>query len=125
VRQVEADEGQRPDLPGSLEREELRALHKEVYANEILQWVADFTYLRCWEGVVLDALRMALTRCAASADVDLVHHSDAGSRYTSYAFTQVLDDHATSGCTRRPTTIRQPNWVLYASKYVPTPSLNQ
>jgi putative transposase len=22
-----------------------------------------------------------------------VHHSDAGSQYTSYAFTQVLDDH--------------------------------
>jgi putative transposase len=84
-------------------------------------WVADFTYLRCWEGVVffsfvldvfsrrvvgwqfashmrtdlvLDALRMALTRRAAGADVDLVHHSDAGSQYTSYAFTQVLDDHA-------------------------------
>jgi hypothetical protein len=70
-------------------------------------WVADFTYLRCWEGVVffsfvidvfsrrvvgwqfashmrtdlvLDALRMALTRRAAGADVDLVHHSDAGSQ---------------------------------------------
>jgi putative transposase len=84
-------------------------------------WVADFTYLRCWEGVVFfsfvidvfsrrvvgwqfashmrtdlvaDALRMALTRRAAGADVDLVHHSDAGSQYTSYAFTQVLDDHA-------------------------------
>ena len=69
-------------------------------------WVADFTYLRCWEGVVffsfvldvfsrrvvgwqfashmrtdlvLDALRMALTRRAAGADVGLVHHSDAGS----------------------------------------------
>jgi putative transposase len=84
-------------------------------------WVADFTYLRCWEGVVffsfvidafsrrivgwqfaghmrtdlvLDALRMALTRRQVGADVDLVHHSDAGSQYTSYAFTQVLDDHA-------------------------------
>jgi putative transposase len=84
-------------------------------------WVADFTYLRCWEGVVffsfvidvcsrrvvgwqfaehmrtdlvLDALRMALTRRQAGADVDLVHHSDAGSQYTSYAFAQVLDDHA-------------------------------
>jgi putative transposase len=84
-------------------------------------WVADFTYLRCWEGLVffsfvidvfsrrvvgwqfaghmrtdlvLDALRMALTRRHAGADVDLVHHSDAGSQYTSYAFTQVLDDHA-------------------------------
>jgi transposase InsO family protein len=83
-------------------------------------WVADFTYLRCWEGVVffsfvldafsrrvvgwqfstsmrtdlvLDALRMALTRRQAGADVQLIHHSDAGSQYTSYAFQQELDDH--------------------------------
>jgi putative transposase len=66
-------------------------------------WVADFTYLRCWDGVVffsfvidaysrrvvwqfashmrtdlvLDALRMALTRRTAGADVQLVHHSDS------------------------------------------------
>lgn len=86
--------------------------------NEL--WVADFTYLRCWEGLaffsfvvdvysrriigwqfashmrtdlVLDALRMALTRREHGADVELVHHSDAGSQYTSFAFTQVLDDH--------------------------------
>jgi putative transposase len=83
-------------------------------------WVADFCYLRCWEGVVffafvidvysrrvvgwqlaghmrtdlvLDALRMALSQRRNGADVELVHHSDAGSQYTSYAFTQVLDDH--------------------------------
>jgi transposase InsO family protein len=83
-------------------------------------WVADFTYLRCWEGVVffsfvidvfsrrvvgwqfashmrtdlvLDALRMALTRREQGAAVELIHHSDAGSQYTSYAFGQVLDDH--------------------------------
>jgi putative transposase len=83
-------------------------------------WLADFTYLRCWEGVVffsfvidaysrrvvgwqfashmrtdlvLDALRMALTRRDAGADVELIHHSDAGSQYTSFAFQQVLDDH--------------------------------
>ena len=83
-------------------------------------WVADFTYLRCWEGVVffsfvidvfsrrvvgwqfashmrtdlvLDALRMALTRRQAGADIELVHHSDAGSQYTSYDFNEALDDH--------------------------------
>jgi putative transposase len=83
-------------------------------------WLADFTYLRCWEGLVffsfvidafsrrvvgwqfaphmrtdlvLDALRMALTRRRAGADVELIHHSDAGSQYTSFAFNQVLDDH--------------------------------
>jgi transposase InsO family protein len=70
-------------------------------------WVADFTYLRCWEGLVffsfvidvfsrrvvgwqfashmrtdlvLDALRMALTRRDPGADVELIHHTDAGSQ---------------------------------------------
>ena len=83
-------------------------------------WLADFTYLRCWQGMVffsfvidaysrrvvgwqfanhmrtdlvLDALRMALTRRDHGAAVELVHHSDAGSQYTSYAFQQVLEDH--------------------------------
>ena len=87
-------------------------------------WLADFTYLRCWEGVVffafvidafsrrivgwqfaghmrtdlvLDALRMALTRREHGADLELIHHSDAGSQYTSYAFAQVLDDHDVLG----------------------------
>jgi putative transposase len=82
-------------------------------------WLADFTYLRCWEGVVffsfvidaysrmivgwqfaanmrtdlvLDALRMALTRRDPGADVELVHHSDAGSQYLSFDYVQVLDD---------------------------------
>jgi len=83
-------------------------------------WVADFTYVRCWQGIVyfsfvidvfsrrivgwqlashmrttlvLDALRMALSRRRRGADVELVHHSDAGSQYTSIDFTQTLDDH--------------------------------
>jgi putative transposase len=87
-------------------------------------WVADFTYVRCWEGMVsfsfvidvfsrrivgwqlashmrtdlvLDALRMALSRRRRGAAVELVHHSDAGSQYTSIAFTQVLDDHRVLG----------------------------
>ena len=83
-------------------------------------WVADFCYLRCWEALVffsfvidvysrrvvgwqfanhmrtdlvLDALRMALATRQRGADVELVHHSDAGSQYTSIDFQQVLDDH--------------------------------
>ena len=83
-------------------------------------WVADLTYLRCWEGLVffafvidvysrrivgwqlaghmrtdlvLDALRMALSQRAPGADVALVHHSDRGSQYTSIDFTQELADH--------------------------------
>ena len=87
-------------------------------------WFADFTYLRCWEGVVyfafvidahsrqivgwqfaghmrtdlvLDALRMALAQRCAGADVVLIHHSDAGSQYTSIDYTQTLDDHGVLG----------------------------
>jgi len=83
-------------------------------------WLADFTYLRCWEGVVffsfvidaysrmivgwqfatrmrtdlvLDALRMALATRQPGADVGLIHHSDAGSQYTSIDYNQELDDH--------------------------------
>jgi putative transposase len=83
-------------------------------------WVADLTYLRCWEGVVffafvvdaysrrivgwqlaghmrttrvLDALRMALHQRGPGADVELVHHSDRGSQYTSIDYTQTLADH--------------------------------
>jgi transposase InsO family protein len=83
-------------------------------------WVADITYLRCWEGVVffafildawsrrvvgwqlaghmrttlvLDALRMALHQRGGGADIELVHHSDRGSQYTSIDYTQTLADH--------------------------------
>lgn len=83
-------------------------------------WVADLTYLRCWEGVsylafiidafsrmvvgwqlaahmrtdlVLDALRMAIGLRGPGADVALVHHSDQGSQYTSFDYAQTLEDH--------------------------------
>jgi putative transposase len=83
-------------------------------------WVADLSYLRCWEGLVffafvidafsrrvvgwqlaphmrttlvLDALRMALGTRTPGADVALVHHSDRGSQYTSIDYTQTLADH--------------------------------
>jgi putative transposase len=83
-------------------------------------WVADLSYLRCWEGLVffafvidahsrrvvgwqlashmrttlvLDALRMALGQRPPGADLALVHHSDRGSQYTSIDYTQTLSDH--------------------------------
>ncbi len=83
-------------------------------------WVADFTYLRCWQGpvffsfvidvysrrivgwqfashmrtdLVLDALRMALARRRHGANVELVHHSDRGSQYLSFDYEQTLTDH--------------------------------
>jgi transposase len=46
VRQAEADSGKRPDLPTSVEREEIRRLRKENYelrrANEILKSASVF-----------------------------------------------------------------------------------
>jgi transposase len=46
VRQLEADEGLRPDLPTAAEREEIKALRKENYelrrANEILKAASVF-----------------------------------------------------------------------------------
>ena len=86
----------------------------------IALWVGDFTYLRCWEGIVyfsfvidvfsrmvvgwqlaaqhahhlvLDALRMAIGIREPGADFQLICHTDAGSQYTSFDYTQVLDDH--------------------------------
>jgi putative transposase len=83
-------------------------------------WFADFTYLRCWEGLVffsfvidaysrkivgwqfaahmrttlvLDALKMALHQRQPGADVALIQHTDAGSQYTSGDYTQTLADH--------------------------------
>jgi transposase len=47
VRQLEADEGLRPDLPSSEEREEIERLRREVYelrrANEILKSASLFS----------------------------------------------------------------------------------
>jgi putative transposase len=84
------------------------------------KWFADFTYLRCWEGLVffafvidaysrrivgwqfaahmrttlvLDALRMALHQRQPGAEVTLIQHTDAGSQYTSFDYTQTLNDH--------------------------------
>ncbi len=83
-------------------------------------WVADFTYVRCWEGVVFfsfvldvysrrlvgwqfaahmrtelvqDALDMAVAACRVDPDGVLVHHSDRGSQYTSAQFNDALADH--------------------------------
>jgi putative transposase len=86
--------------------------------NEL--WVADFSYLRCWEGLVffsfvidvfsrkvvgwqfaahmrttlvLDALRMALSTRERVQEVRLIHHSDRGSQYLSGDYTQTLADN--------------------------------
>jgi putative transposase len=108
----------RPD-PAATRRPDLVRRDFTATAPDRL-WVADLSYLRCWEGLVflafvidafsrmvvgwqlachmrttlvLDALRMALGTRAPGADVALVHHSDRGSQYTSIDYTQTLTDH--------------------------------
>ena len=108
----------KPDL-GAKRRPDLVERNFKVKGPDRL-WVADLTYLRCWQGLVffafvvdaysrkvvgwqlashmrttlvLDALRMALGQRRPGADVALVHHSDRGSQYTSIDYTQSLADH--------------------------------
>jgi transposase InsO family protein len=84
------------------------------------KWCADFTYIRCWEGVVFfsfvidccsrmivgwqfaphmrtelvqDALEMAAAVRGVDDDGVLIHHSDRGSQYTSHDFNDALDEH--------------------------------
>src|SRR3989441_4132194 len=102
--------GRRPDL---VQRDFTASRPNEL-------WVADLSYLRCWQGLVffafvidafsrkivgwqlathmrtdlvLDALKMALAQRGGGADVELIHHSDRGSQYTSIDYGQTLDDH--------------------------------
>jgi transposase InsO family protein len=43
--------------------------------------------------LVLDALKMAIGTRRPGAEFQLIHHTDAGSQYTSFDYTQELDDH--------------------------------
>jgi len=62
----------------------------DVFSRRVVGWQLA-RHMRA--SLVTDALRMALHRRAEGADVELVHHSDAGSQYTSIDFTQTLTDH--------------------------------
>ena len=62
----------------------------DVYSRRIVGWQFA-SHMRTT--LVLDALRMALVQRGPGADVQLVHHSDRGSQYTSGDYTQTLDDH--------------------------------
>ena len=112
--------------------------------NEL--WVADFSYLRCWEGVVffsfvidvfsrkvvgwqfaahmrttlvLDALRMALSTRERVQEVRLTHHSDRGSQYlsgTTRRHWSITTCSPRSGARAMPTTIRWPRASSTASR---------
>ena len=104
---------ERADTPDLLERDFTASRPNEV-------WVADFTYVRCWEGMVFfsfvidvfsrrivgwqlashmrtslvqDALDMAASGRRVDPGTVTIHHSDRGSQYTSGDFTQALTDH--------------------------------
>jgi putative transposase len=111
----------RTTVPGKDGRRAGDLLGRDFTADRPNQrWVADFTHVAAWSGVVyvafvvdiysrmitgwaaathkraklvLDALDMALWRrgrAGTPAGPGLVHHSDAGSQYTSFAFTAHL-----------------------------------
>ena len=66
----------------------------DAYSRKVIGW--QFArHMRTT--LVLDALRMALHQREPGAAVALVHHSDAGSQYTSIDYTQTLDDHGVLG----------------------------
>ncbi len=98
---------ERADTPDLLERNFTAGRPNEV-------WVADFTYVRCWEGMVFfsfvidvfsrrivgwqlashmrtslvqDALDMAASGRQIDPETVTIHHSDRGSQYTSGDFT--------------------------------------
>ena len=108
----------KPDLQAARRPDLVQRDFTASCPNEL--WLADISYLRCWEGLlffafvldgysrmivgwqlaphmrtdlVLDALRMALHRREPGAGVELIHHSDRGSQYTSIDYTQTLADH--------------------------------
>jgi putative transposase len=109
----------RPDASAVRPPDLVQRNFKASRPNEL--WVVDFTYVPTWSGMAfsafvndvcsrrivgwrtanamptelpLDALEMALwTRAQADELVDgLIHHSDAGSQYTSIVYSQRLED---------------------------------
>ena len=83
--------GRGPLLPALLGRATgvLRIRHRRLQPPD--RRLAIRSHMRT--DLVLVALRMALSRRGQGADVELVHHSDAGSQYTSIDYSQALDDH--------------------------------
>jgi putative transposase len=111
----------RTTVAGAEARSRPDLLERDFTADRPNQrWVADFTYIRCWEGMaffafildvhsrflvgwqfaghmrdtlVIDALEMAVGQRHPDPDLDLVHHSDRGSQYGSEDFADALLAH--------------------------------
>jgi hypothetical protein len=62
----------------------------DAYSRRLVGWQLA-SHMRT--DLVLDALKMALGTRRPGAEVQLVHHSDRGSQYTSIDYSQTLTDH--------------------------------
>jgi hypothetical protein len=87
-------------------------LRHRGYSRRVVGWQFS-TSMRT--DLVLDALRMALTRREHGADVELIHHSDAGSQYTSFAFRQGSTITACSHRSARSATRSTTRWPRASS----------
>jgi putative transposase len=84
----------------------------DVFSRRIIGWQLA-TNMRTTR--VLDALRMALGTRQPGADFTLVAHTDQGSQYVSYDYTQVLDDAACSRQSGQSATRSTTRWPRASS----------
>ena len=66
------------------------SLVTDYYTKEIIGWCVGETLEAKF---AIEALEMALGRLGGRRDVDLIHHSDRGVQYASYAYTDILRRH--------------------------------
>ena len=66
------------------------SLVTDYYTKEIIGWCVGETLEARF---AIEALEMALGRLGGRRDIDLIHHSDRGVQYASYAYTDILRKH--------------------------------
>jgi transposase InsO family protein len=66
------------------------SLVTDYYTKEIIGWCVGETLEAKF---AIKALEMALSRLGDRRDIDLIHHSDRGVQYASYAYTDILRKH--------------------------------
>ncbi|MBR0489137.1 MAG: IS3 family transposase [Prevotella sp.] len=66
------------------------SLVTDYYTKEIIGWCVGETLEAKF---AIEALEMALSRLGGRRAVDLIHHSDRGVQYASYAYTDILRKH--------------------------------
>ena len=70
----------------------------DVFARKIVGWRVATSMTT---GFVLDALNQAICQRAPSGADKLIHHSDRGVQYASWAFRKLLDAHGIAGSMSR------------------------